>query len=123
MRTFRRVYYAVTALTFAAAACFPALVPLSYRALGFDPALARTGTYTAFQVHLVTAAFRSKFVAGVLLLALSSGALSLAALLLRARRRQVDIPWPVLTLTTVGAAFVATLAVAALLVAGGGMCC
>ena len=122
MRAFGRVYYAVAAVTLAAVACLPWLVPMSYRVLGFEPRLARAGTFAAFQAHLATASLRRGFLSGVLLLALSLVALSIAALILRAWRR-TDLPWPVLALTTVGAAGVAVVALAGLVVAGGGMCC
>lgn len=119
MRTFGRVYYTMAAATLAAVACLPWLVPLSYRALGFEPRLARAGTFPAFQAHLATLAFRRRFLAGVLLLALGLAALSLAALVLRARRRS-ELPWPLLALTAVGAAFVAVVALAGMTA---GACC
>ena len=120
MRAFGRVYYAVAAVTLAAVACLPWLVPLSYRVLGFDPRLARSGTFAAFQAHLATDSLRRGFLSGVLLLALTLVAFSIAALILRARRR-TDLPWPILALATVGGAAVAVVALTGL--TAGGMCC
>ena len=122
MRTFGRVYYAVAALTLAASACLPWLVPLSYRALGFEPRLARSGTFAAFQADLATASLRREFLFVLMLLALGLVALSVVALILRVRRRS-GLPWPVVALTAVGAIGVAVVALAGLQVAGGGMCC
>lgn len=119
MRAFARVYYAVAAMTLAAVTCLPWLEPLSYRALGFAPELARAGTFAAFQAHLATTALRRSFLAGVLWLAVTLGALSLAALFLRARRR-AELPWLVLVVTLVGAAGLAVVAIAGL---AAGMCC
>ena len=117
MRPFERVYYAVTAVTVAAVACLPWLVPLSYRVLGFEPWLARSGTYEAFKAHMATLSLRRGFLTGVLLLALSLVALSLAALLLRARQR-TDLPWSILALTLAGAAGVAVVVIAGLAAGG-----
>jgi hypothetical protein len=122
MRAFGLVYYAAVAVTLAAVACLPWLVPLSYRVLGFAPQPARSGTYAAFQAQLATAALRRGFLGGMLSLALSLVALSLVALILRLRRR-TTLPWPVLAPTTVGAAGVAVVALAGLVMSGGGMCC
>ena len=117
MRPFERVYYAVAAVTLAAVACLPWLVPLSHRVLGFEPWLARSGTYEAFKAHTATLSLRRGFLAGVLLLALGLMALSLVALLLRALRRS-NVPWPVLALTLAGAAGLAAMMIGGL-VAGG----
>lgn len=122
LRRFGRVYYTVAGVTLAAVACVPWLLPLSYRVLGFDPRFADAGTYEAFQAHLATASLRRGFLDGMLLLALSLVALSIAAIILRARRRTA-VPWPVAALTTGGAAGVAVLALAGLMMSGGGMCC
>lgn len=48
MQIFGRVYYAIAALTLAAAACSPWLVPVSYQALGYPLTLMDSGTYEAF---------------------------------------------------------------------------
>jgi hypothetical protein len=121
MRTFGRVYYAVAGVTLAAVTCLPALVPISFRVLGFDPRLAHAGTAESFHAYRATAPLRRGFAYGVLMVALSLIALSIVALILRARRR-TDLPWAVLAVTTVGAAAAAALVVAGLL-APGGMCC
>lgn len=122
MRTFSRVYYATLALTLAGCTCLPWLVPLSYRVLGFDPDLAYTDTVIGFQAHTATASLRRGFISGVMVLALSLIALSLAAMVLRVRRR-TGLPWVVLVLTTAGATGVAAMAAAALVAGGSGMCC
>lgn len=118
-RHFERVYYAMAGVTFAAIACLPWLVPLSYRALGLDPRLARSGTHEAFRAHLATTSLRGDFLRALLLLALGLFAMSLAALLQRALRR-TDLPWPVLLVTLGVAAGVAVVTVAGLTV---GTCC
>ena len=117
MRPFERVYYAVAALTLAAVACLPWLVPLSYRVLGFEPWLARSGTHAGFQAHMATLSLRRRFLDGVLVLALTLVALSLVALVLRALRR-TNVPWPVLALTLAGAAGVAFVVIAGLAAGG-----
>lgn len=106
MRTFDRVYYTLAAVSLVAVACLPWLVPLSYRALGLDPQLERSYTSAAYRSQEATASLRVGILVVVLLLALSIAALSFAALVLRVRRR-TDLPWLVLALTTVGAAYVA----------------
>ena len=55
MRAFHRVYYLVAALTIAAASSLPWLVLLSYRALGFDPALASADTGAAVALSALLA--------------------------------------------------------------------
>ena len=122
MRAFHRVYYVVAALTIAAASSLPWLVALSYRTLGFDPALAGTETAAAVQAHRATAPLRREFVSALLLLALSLAGLSLVAIVLRARRRS-GIPWPVLVASMAGAIGVAVVALSALVAGGSGMCC
>lgn len=82
MRNFDRVYNKLAAVTLAAVACLPWLASLSYPVLG------------------------SAFLGALLLLALSLVALSLAGPVLRVRRRTA-LPWPVLALAAVGAAYVA----------------
>ena len=122
MRTFTRVYFAVAALTLVACTCLPWLVPLSYRLLGFEPELAYADGAAAIQAHAATASLRRDFIFGVLLLALCLIALSIAGLILRARRR-TDLSWVAVVLTTLLGAAVAVIAVAALLSGAGGMCC
>jgi hypothetical protein len=125
-RTIGRMYYTLAALTAVAVACLPWLVPLSYRALGVDPALVDAGTHAAFQAHLATYALRGRLLAGVLLpLALGLLTLSLTALVLRVVRRGDAMagrlpPWPLLVLTAAGAAGVAVIVVAGLTA---GVCC
>jgi hypothetical protein len=122
MRTFDRVYYAAIALTLAGCACLPWLVPLSYRVLGFDPQLVDASTSAALQAHAATASLRRGVVVGVLLLAVGLLVLSVAGLVLRARRR-TGLPWVLLALTAIAAAGVMAIASAALLAGGSGMCC
>lgn len=122
MRLFGRVYYAVAAVTLAAAVCIVWLDTLSMRVLGFDPRLASAGTHEAFQMRMAASSLKSEFLSGALLLALCLVALSIAALVLRARRR-TDIRWPIIALTTVGAVAVAVFSLAGLVMQGGGMCC
>lgn len=121
-RTFDRVYWAAAAATLAVVLCLPWLEPLSYRALGVDPAFARSGTHAAFQARMASVSLRSSFLSGVLMLAFALAALSIAALILRVRRR-TNLPWPVALLTTALAAGVAVVALAGLVMQGGGMCC
>ncbi|HEU5175122.1 MAG TPA: hypothetical protein VFT96_10250, partial [Gemmatimonadaceae bacterium] len=103
--------------TLAAVAYLPWLVPLSYRVLGFEPWLARSGTHAGFQAHMATLSLRRRFLDGVLVLALTLVALSLVALVLRALRR-TNVPWPVLALTLAGAAGVAFVVIAGLAAGG-----
>ena len=119
VQIFRRFYYAIAVLALAAAACFPGLVPISYQALGFLPELADAGTFEAFQAHLATASLRHRFLMGMLALAFTLGALSLAAIILRLRRR-IDVPWLVMIAAAAGSAGLAVVSVAALTV---GICC
>jgi hypothetical protein len=58
----------------------------------------------------------------VLLLAVGLLVLSVAGLVLRARRR-TGLPWVLLVLTAIAAAGVMAIASAALLAGGSGMCC
>lgn len=122
MRTFARVYYATLALTLAGSICLPWLVPISLRALGFDPQLTHADTVAAAQAYAATASLRRGFVAGVLLLAMGVVALSVAGLLLGAPRR-TDIPKALLALAAFAATSVAVIAAIALLAGGSGMCC
>lgn len=119
MRAFGRLYYAVLAMMLAAVAVLPWLGPVSYRVLGFDPGLARAGTFPAFQAHLATTALRRHLVAGVLVGALTLLVLSIAGLVLRARRR-TDLPWPILTLSLLGAGTAVMMALGGLVA---GTCC
>lgn len=121
-RTFDRVYWTVTAATLAVVLSLPWLEPLSYRALGIDPELARSGTHAAFQARMASVSLRSSFLSGVLMLAFGLAVLSIAALILRIRRR-TSLPWPLAVLTTALAAGVAAVALAGLMMQGGGMCC
>lgn len=121
LRFFRLVYYTVAAATLAAAACLPVLVPLSLRVLGFDPQLEHASTAASFHAYRATAPLRRGFGYGVLVLALGLVALSIAALILRCRRR-TDLPWLVLMVTTIGGAVVAGLVLVSLL-APSGICC
>ena len=122
VRPFDRVYYATAAATIAGLACLPWLDTLSYRVRGYDPALAHSGTYAAFQARMATTSLRGGFLVGLLLLALCLVTLSIAALVLRVRNR-TSVPWPLVALTTIGGAGVAMLALAGLVMQGGGMCC
>lgn len=116
---FRQVYYTIAVLALTVAACLPWLGPLSYQVLGYPPALADAGTYEAFQAHLATTSLSRRFLVGMLVLALTLGALSLAALVLRVRRR-IGVPWLLIVATIVGSAGLAVVGVAGLTV---GICC
>jgi hypothetical protein len=121
LRAFKRVYYSAVALSLAASACLPVVVPLSFPVLGFDPSVRNADTVESFQAYRVTAPFRRGFGYGVILLAGIVVAVSMAALILRVRRK-IDIPWGI----PIGAMRVAVL-VAVLVFAGlmapVGICC
>ena len=93
-RAFERLYYTILILFAAALAITPVVVQLSFALLGFDQSLREAYSVESFQAWRATAPLRRGFGYGLVGTAVVLIALSIAALVLRVRRRR-GIPWMV----------------------------
>lgn len=82
---FRRVYIIMCVALTAATLCLPVLIPVTFRLLGYDPALEDAYTPESFQAFRATGPLRRGFLYTILVLALIVSGVSVMALVRRLR--------------------------------------